>query len=52
MKLGGTIVETDTGRVMQSDTAKEILQESSDVAEADARVPSMSSASDYMVQIW
>jgi len=37
-KLGGTIVETDTNRVMQSDTAKEILQESSDVAEADARV--------------
>lgn len=37
-KLGGTIVETDTGRVMQSDTAKKILQESSDVAEADARV--------------
>jgi len=36
--LGGTIVETDTNRVMQSDTAKEILQESSDVAEADARV--------------
>ena len=46
-KLGGTIVETDTGRVMQSDTAKEILQESSDVAEADARVPKyVPSASD------
>jgi hypothetical protein len=37
-ELGGTIIEKDTGRVMQSDTAKEILQESSDVAEADARV--------------
>lgn len=46
-KLGGTIVETDTGRVMQSDTAKKILQESSDVAEADARVPKyVPSASD------
>ena len=46
-ELGGTIVETDTGRVMQSDTAKEILQESSDVAEADARVPEyVPSASD------
>jgi hypothetical protein len=46
-KLGGTIVETDTNRVMQSDTAKEILQESSDVAEADARVPKyVPSASD------
>ena len=46
-KLGGTIVETDTGRVMQSDTAKKILQESSDVAEADMRVPKyVPSASD------
>jgi len=46
-KLGGTIVETDTGRVMQSDTAKEIMQESSDIAEADARVPKyVPSASD------
>ena len=46
-KLGGTIVETDTGRVMQSDTAKKILQESSDVAEADARMPEyVPSASD------
>ena len=46
-ELGGTIIEKDTGRVMQSDTAKEILQESSDVAEADARVPEyVPSASD------
>ena len=27
-KLGGTIVETETGRVMRSDTAKKIIQES------------------------
>ena len=37
-ELGGTIIEKDTGRVMQSDTAEKIIQESSDMAEADARV--------------